>query len=89
MKPFRRWVFRFAFVFVAVLVMLAGGTTSQAQTFRGSILGTVTDSTGAAVVGAHVTVHNVDTGVDRSTDTTTDGSYLIDVYKRQDLLRSS
>jgi outer membrane receptor protein involved in Fe transport len=77
MKPFRRWVFRFAFVFVAVLVMLAGGTTSQAQTFRGSILGTVTDSTGAAVVGAHVTVHNVDTGVDRSTDTTTDGSYLM------------
>jgi Carboxypeptidase regulatory-like domain len=77
MKPFLRWRVRFALVFVAVLVILAGGTTSQAQTFRGSILGTVTDSTGAAVVGAHVTVHNVDTGVDRSTDTTTDGSYLM------------
>ena len=77
MKPFLRWSVRFAFVCGAVLVILAGGTTSQAQTFRGTILGTVTDSTGAAVVGAHVTVHNVDTGVDRSTDTTTDGGYLM------------
>ncbi len=77
MKPFLQWSVRFAFVFVAVLVILAGATTSQAQTFRGTILGTVTDSTGAAVVGAHVTVHNVDTGVDRSTDTTPDGGYLM------------
>jgi outer membrane receptor protein involved in Fe transport len=77
MKPFRRRVFPFAFVCVTVLAILAGAPTSQAQTFRGTILGTVTDSTGAAVVGAHVTVHNVDTGVDRSTDTTTDGSYLM------------
>ena len=77
MKWFLRWSVRFAFVFVAVLVILAGGTTIKAQTFRGTILGTVTDSTGAAVVGAHVTVHNVDTGVDRSTDTSTDGGYLM------------
>src|SRR6202167_2736072 len=77
MKTLRRCSLRFAFVCGAVLVILAGATTSQAQTFRGTILGTVTDSTGAAVVGAHVTVHNVDTGVDRSTDTTTDGGYLM------------
>ena len=77
MKPFRRWGFSFALVCVAVLAILAGARTSQAQTFRGTILGTVTDSTGAAVVGARVTVHNVDTGVDRSTDTTTDGTYLM------------
>src|ERR1700735_4285251 len=77
MKRFRRWGFRFALVCVGVLGILAGARTSPAQTFRGTILGTVTDSTGAALVGAHVTVHNVDTGVDRSTDTTTDGSYLM------------
>jgi len=77
MKPFHRWSLRFAFVFGAVLVVLAGGTTSQAQTFRGSILGTVTDSSGAALVGATVTVHNVDTGTDRMTETGTDGGYLM------------
>ena len=54
-----------------------GASTSRAQTFRGSILGTVTDSSGAALVGATVTAHNVDTGVDRITETTTDGGYLI------------
>jgi hypothetical protein len=37
----------------------------------------VTDTTGAAIVGATVTVHNVDTGVDRITDTTGDGGYLL------------
>jgi Carboxypeptidase regulatory-like domain len=77
MKPFRRLGVRFAFVCMGLFIILAGARISQAQTFRGTILGTVTDSTGAAVVGAHVTVHNVDTGVDRSTDTTTDGGYLM------------
>ncbi len=77
MKIARRWSLRSAFVCAALFAMLLGVTTSQAQTFRGTILGTVTDSTGAAVVGAHVTVHNVDTGVDRMTDTTTDGGYLM------------
>lgn len=77
MKTMRRSSLRIAFVCAAALVILAGVPTGQAQTFRGTILGTVTDSTGAAVVGAHVTVHNVDTGVDRMTDTTTDGGYLM------------
>src|SRR6202041_332226 len=77
MKPIRQWNLRFAPICAALFVILAGAGTTQAQTFRGSILGTVTDSTGAGLVGARVTVHNVDTGVDRSTDTTTDGSYLM------------
>ncbi|HKS68300.1 MAG TPA: carboxypeptidase regulatory-like domain-containing protein, partial [Candidatus Acidoferrales bacterium] len=50
---------------------------SRAQTFRGTILGTVTDASGAAVPGATVTVHNVDTGVDRTTQTGAEGSYLL------------
>ena len=37
---------------VALLVVLLGASSSWAQTFRGSILGTVTDTTGAAVSGA-------------------------------------
>ena len=36
------------------------------QTFRGTILGNVTDATGAAVVGAKVTIHNMETGQTRS-----------------------
>ena len=61
----------------AILAMMLGAASSQAQTFRGSILGTVTDTTGAAVSGATVTIHNVETGIDRMTTTSVDGSYLI------------
>src|SRR6266853_1919505 len=37
------------------------------QTFRGTILGTVTDPSGAVVAGATVKVRNVGTGQERST----------------------
>src|SRR5579862_5692533 len=48
-----------------------------AQTFRGTILGTVTDPQGAVVAGAKVTVRNVNTGLERTTQTSSDGSYAI------------
>jgi hypothetical protein len=48
-----------------------------AQTFRGTILGTVTDPQGAVVSGAKVTVHNVNTGLERTTQTSADGSYAV------------
>jgi outer membrane receptor protein involved in Fe transport len=48
-----------------------------AQTFRGTIIGTVTDPSGAAIVGANVEINNVDTGLDRTTQTTIDGSYVM------------
>ena len=48
-----------------------------AQTFRGTILGTVTDSSGAVVPGAKVTVRQVATGLERNTETTSDGSYSV------------
>ena len=50
---------------------------ADAQTFRGTILGTVTDSSGSAVGGATVTIKNVDTGLLRTTQTTADGSYAV------------
>src|ERR1700757_1303102 len=65
-------------LFCAALILTAvAATPASAQTFRGTILGTVTDTSGAAVLNAKVTAHNVDTGVDRRTDTSSDGSYLI------------
>src|SRR5271170_2194567 len=61
----------------AILVMMLAAAPGWAQTFRGTIQGTVTDSSGAALVGATVTIHNVDTGIDRITQTNNDGSYLV------------
>jgi Carboxypeptidase regulatory-like domain/TonB dependent receptor/TonB-dependent Receptor Plug Domain len=61
---------------LAVLVVLSA-TALVAQTFRGTILGTVTDATGAVVSGATVKVHNVNTGQDQSTQTSADGSYTV------------
>src|SRR5262245_23734601 len=57
-----------------VLAVFFGGALA-AQTFRGTVLGTVTDSSGAAVAGAAVTVKNVDTGLTRTVTTSEDGSY--------------
>ncbi len=58
---------------LGALLLLAAGTS--AQTFRGTILGTVTDSSGAAVTGANVTVKNLDTGLVRTVTTSADGTY--------------
>jgi outer membrane receptor protein involved in Fe transport len=76
MKSFGRWGVAVAIGW-AILIMTLAAAPGWAQTFRGTIQGTVTDSSGAALVGATVTIHNVDTGIDRITTTATDGSYLI------------
>src|SRR3954467_2086469 len=62
--------------FTLVFVLLAALSLS-AQTFRGTILGTVTDPSGAVVAGAKVTVKNTGTGLERSTETSGDGSYSL------------
>lgn len=49
----------------------------SAQTFRGRILGTVTDPNSAVVAGAKVTAKNVGTGLERATTTDSDGNYSI------------
>ncbi|MBZ5719307.1 MAG: carboxypeptidase regulatory-like domain-containing protein [Acidobacteriia bacterium] len=59
-----------AFVILAASSLLA-------QTFRGTILGTVTDASGAVISGAKVTVRNVATGLERTTQTSADGSYSV------------
>jgi hypothetical protein len=71
-KPFRSTV---ALVFAALLGLAAA--PAGAQTFRGTILGIVTDASGAAVPGATVTVRNVDTGLLRKTETQADGGYRV------------
>ena len=61
---------------ILVFVLLAALNLS-AQTFRGTILGTVTDPSGAVVAGAKVTVKNTGTGLERATETSGDGSYSL------------
>src|ERR1044071_6662209 len=63
-------------VLILALVCLSA-TTVAAQTFRGTILGTVSDPQGAIVPGANVMAVNVGTGIMRSTLTDTDGNYTI------------
>jgi hypothetical protein len=50
---------------------------ASAQTFRGTILGTVTDPNGALVAGAKVAVKNTSTGLERSTTTDDAGNYTV------------
>src|ERR1700733_8894424 len=64
------------FIFAAIILGFAA-FTGRAQTFRGTILGTVTDTTGAVVPGATITIRNVDTGLVRTTESQADGSYRV------------
>src|SRR5512142_3478756 len=58
-------------------VFLLAATGLMAQTFRGTILGTVTDPSGAVISGAKVTVRNTATGLERATQTSADGTFSI------------
>ncbi|HEU4388707.1 MAG TPA: carboxypeptidase-like regulatory domain-containing protein [Blastocatellia bacterium] len=59
-----------------LLLILLGGVT-PAQTFRGSILGAVSDSSGGVVPEAKVTAKNTSTGIERSTVTDSLGNYAL------------
>jgi len=58
-------------------VLLLSLAAVKAQEYRATLLGVVTDQTGAAVPGASVTATNIASGVSTATRTNTDGSYLI------------
>ena len=60
-----------------VVFILLSTTLLVGQTFRGTILGTVTDPSGAVVAGATVKVKNLGTGLERTTVTSADGSYSV------------
>jgi len=62
-------------VAAALAVMAFSAPLVRAQVDTGSILGTVADSSGAAVAGATVTMTNTGTGASLSTVSGSDGSY--------------
>jgi hypothetical protein len=61
---------------MGICLLLSLGPLS-AQTTSGSIVGSVTDVSGAAVPGASVTVTNVDTNIATKTTTDTSGNYVV------------
>jgi len=66
----------FAMMLAAVLAMIALGTLKlQAQSFYGSIVGTVTDSTGAIVPNATVAITNIGTNDKRTAEANAAGDY--------------
>jgi Carboxypeptidase regulatory-like domain/TonB dependent receptor-like, beta-barrel len=62
---------------VSIALCCAAGLTAAGQGITGAINGTVTDPSGAVVVGAKVTAINVETGVSVSTVTNSAGMYNI------------
>ncbi|HLE37951.1 MAG TPA: carboxypeptidase-like regulatory domain-containing protein, partial [Candidatus Acidoferrales bacterium] len=64
-------------VWGSLALVAAFSVAATAQSFRGVILGTVSDVSGAAVAGAKVTVRNEATGLVRETETSDDGSYTV------------
>jgi len=60
-----------------VVFILLSTTLLVGQTFRGTILGSVTDPSGAVVAGATIKIRNLGTGQERTTTTSADGSYNV------------
>jgi hypothetical protein len=67
------------FVFVALVVMLVPSLTMGQVAITGKIAGVVTDSSGAAVPSATVTVKSTALMAERTTTTGADGAYLFDL----------
>lgn len=61
-----------------LFIILASATLAIAQTERANLTGTVTDPTGRVISGATVTLHAVDTDLDRVVLTNSAGSYGFD-----------
>lgn len=58
--------------------MIVLGFVAHAQTSNGTVIGAITDTTGAAIVGATVTVTSLETGAVRTTTTNQEGNYRIE-----------
>lgn len=70
--------YRAATAFIWLFLVLASAALSFGQgTDLGTVRGTVTDSTGAVIVGAKVTVTDALTNTDRTTQTNSQGSYQL------------
>jgi hypothetical protein len=58
-----------------VVVMLCASSVLRGQAVNGSLIGTITDTSGAGVPGAQVTLTEANTGVERAATTASSGNY--------------
>lgn len=65
------------FVHALLLLLLCSPSCSTAQTLYGTLIGNVTDPTGAVVLGARVTAVESETGTTRTVETNDKGLYSI------------
>jgi hypothetical protein len=70
-----RWDFVKRNILVSLAALFLAATSTLAQTGTTSVRGTVTDKSGAAVSGAHVTLANPAVSVERETNTNATGEY--------------
>ena len=67
----------FRHVSLASVAFLVSASMTQAQTVTATVTGTVTDPGGSVIPGAHIVVHNVDTGVDSAAVSNDAGIYRV------------
>ena len=58
-------------------LLLSLATLVSAQEYRATLLGIVTDASGAAVAGASIVITNIDTEVRTTTQSSAEGNYLV------------
>jgi hypothetical protein len=68
----RRWM-----AFMAVALLFAVGSITQAQDPTGRIIGTTTDASGGGIAGTLITITNTTTQVSKTATTNSDGYYQI------------
>src|SRR6204780_426719 len=71
-RKYFSWVARLVF-----LALLGVAVSNSAFAQNATVTGTVTDSTGAVVVKASVTAHNVNTNIDRTAESSAEGTYTV------------
>ena len=70
-------MYRACHLLIAAVALLAPAVSLRAQAVSGTILGSVQDSSGAAVPGTAVTIVNTETGLTRSVVTDSSGEYTV------------
>src|SRR5215472_1724915 len=73
---YRRWLKRIAAFLSFAILVSAAITGLHGQTLKGTILGTITDTTQAAVSGVHVSVTEVNTNFQRTGVSNGEGFYV-------------
>ncbi len=65
-------------ILTLLFLVVAAFSGAVAQTSNGTLVGTVTDTSGGAVAGARVLIQSLDTGQSRTTLTIANGSYRVE-----------